>query len=64
MVVAVRVAQADTEAETLANVIGGVDAPTGRYLGVQAFLAARSEVKVTPRILIAPGFTHQRLANR
>ncbi len=57
-------AQADTEAETLANVIGGVDAPTGRYLGVQAFLAARSEVKVTPRILIAPGFTHQRLANQ
>lgn len=64
MVVAVRVAQADTEADTLANVIGGVDAPTGRYLGVHAFLAARSEVKVTPRILIAPGFTHQRLANQ
>ena len=48
---------------TLSNVIGGVDPQTGAYLGVQAFRAAKSIVKVTPKILIAPGFTHQRLKN-
>lgn len=66
MVVVVRVAEgqgetdAEREAATLTNLLGGVDADTGQYLGVHAFLAARSAVKVTPRILIAPGFTHQR----
>ena len=36
---------------------GGTTAATGAYTGVQALLAAASEVKVTPKILIAPGFT-------
>lgn len=48
------------EAETIGNIIGGVDAGTGSYEGVQAFLGAESIVHVSPRILIAPGFTHQR----
>lgn len=66
MVVIVRVAEGEgtTEDEraaaTMTNILGGVDADTGQYLGVHAFLAARSIAKVTPRILIAPGFTHQR----
>lgn len=66
MVVVVRVAEgegetdAEREAATMTNILGGVDAATGQYLGVQSFLAARSAVKVTPRILTAPGFTHQR----
>ncbi|WP_298034772.1 phage tail sheath C-terminal domain-containing protein [uncultured Desulfovibrio sp.] len=66
VVVVVRVAEGEgetdveREAATMTNLLGGVDAATGQYLGVQAFLAARSTVKVTPRILIAPGFTHQR----
>ena len=42
----------------LPQIIGGVDAETGQYLGVQAFLAAESEVHVTPRILIAPEYSH------
>lgn len=60
MVVVVRVAEgsAELETDTLSNVIGGIDPETGQYLGVQAFLAAESEVKVTPRILIAPEFSH------
>ncbi|ONF43272.1 phage tail protein [Marinobacter lutaoensis] len=60
MVVVVRVAEgsAELEMDTLSNVIGGIDPETGQYLGVQAFLAAESEVKVTPRILIAPEFSH------
>lgn len=40
------------------DIIGGVDETTGKYNGVHAFLAANTEVHVTPRILIAPGFTH------
>ena len=40
------------------DVIGGVDASTGAYEGVHALLAAESVVHVTPRILIAPGYTH------
>ena len=60
LVVVIRVAEGASEAQTLSNVIGGVDEATGQYLGLQAFLAAQSVVKVTPRLLIAPGFTHQR----
>lgn len=60
LVVVIRVAVGQTEAETLTNLIGGVDTTTGQYLGLQALLAAQSVAKVTPRILIAPGFTHQR----
>lgn len=43
---------------TSADVVGGVDGTTGEYKGVHALLAANSELGVTPRILIAPGFTH------
>jgi len=43
---------------TSADVVGGVDGATGQYKGVHALLAANSELGVTPRILIAPGFTH------
>lgn len=60
VVVVVRVAEGANEAETLANVIGGVNATTGQFEGVQAFLGAESKVGTAPRILIAPGFTHTR----
>ena len=60
MVVVIRVAEGATDADTQTNILGGVDPVTGQYLGVQALLAAQSVAKVTPRILIAPGFTHQR----
>ena len=60
MVVVIRVPQGSSEAETQAHVLGGVDPASGQYLGLQALLAAQSVAKVTPRILIAPGFTHQR----
>lgn len=60
VIVVVRVAKGATEAETIANVIGGVNATTGDYEGVQAFLGAESKLGVTPRVLLAPGFTHQR----
>lgn len=62
-IVVIRVAEGASEAETLANVIGGVNANSGQYEGVHALLSAKSAVNLRPRILIAPGFTHQRIDN-
>ena len=60
VVVVVRVAKGDSDAATIANVVGGVNAQTGKYEGLKALLGAESALGVAPRILIAPGFTHQR----
>lgn len=60
VVVVVRVAAGANEAATIANVVGGVNATTGDYEGVHAFLGAESKLGVVPRILLAPGFSHQR----
>jgi uncharacterized protein len=65
LVVVVRVAEGageDMDADTLANVLGGVNSTTGQYEGVHAFLGAESIAGYSPRILVAPGFTHQRAA--
>lgn len=59
-VVVVRVEEGDTEAETLANILGGANAVTGAFEGVHALLASKSVTGYKPRILLAPGFTHQR----
>ena len=58
MVAMVRVAEGTPE-ETKSAVIGGVDNDTGKRTGLQAFLDARNAIKVTPRILAAPGFSHE-----
>lgn len=66
VVIVIRVAEstnadADMAAkETLANILGGVDANTGQYKGIQALLAAESITGYAPRIFAVPGFTHQR----
>jgi len=60
VVIVVRVDVGADEAETLANVIGGVNATDGTFEGVHALSGAESVVGFAPRILIAPGFTHQR----
>lgn len=59
-VVVIRVEAGANDSATIANVIGGVNSTTGEYEGVQALLGANSILGVTPRVLIAPGFTHQR----
>jgi len=59
IVIVVRVDAGADDATTMANVVGGVDATTGKFTGVHALLAAESIVGAKPRILIAPGFTHQ-----
>lgn len=59
-VIVIRVEQAETEADTLANILGGANAVTGAFEGVHALLGAQSITGYKPRILLAPGFTHQR----
>jgi phage tail sheath protein FI len=56
-VVVVRVAEAETLDQTFANIIGSYQARTG----VHAFYKAGPDLQVIPRILIAPGFTSQRM---
>lgn len=60
VVVVVRVEEGSDEAESMDNVIGGVNSTTGQYEGAWAFLGAENAIGFCPRILIAPGFTHQR----
>jgi phage tail sheath protein FI len=54
MVVVVRVTKGVDDAATKTNIIGAT-----ATAGVNAFLAAETLCKVTPRILIAPGFSHE-----
>ncbi len=60
MIVIVRIEDDDggEEPEDVPILPNGIDDDSGQYLGVSAFLAAESEVHVTPRILIAPEFSH------
>lgn len=61
VVIVVRVEEGATAAETLANIMGGVNAATGKYEGVHAMLGAESALGYSPRILCVPGFTHTRV---
>lgn len=58
VIVVVRVAEGDSEAETASNVIGTVTAD-GTPTGMQALLTAASQVGVVPRILGTPGLESQ-----
>ncbi|WP_447781665.1 phage tail sheath protein [Pseudomonas plecoglossicida] len=52
--VVVRVATGATPEETTSNLIG-TTTETGKYTGMKALLAAKTRLKVTPRILGVPG---------
>lgn len=54
LTVVVRVATGATEAETTSNIIG-TTTENGKYTGMKALLAAKTRLKVTPRILGVPG---------
>jgi phage tail sheath protein FI len=60
VIVVVRVEEGEDANETLANVLGGVNATTGEYEGVHALLGAESILGFKPRILLVPGFTQTR----
>ncbi|MGU5527533.1 phage tail sheath C-terminal domain-containing protein [Aeromonas caviae] len=61
VIIVVRVEEGTTDPETLANILGGVNAGNGNYEGVHAFLGAKSAVGFSPKILAVPGFTHKRV---
>ncbi|WP_348826793.1 phage tail sheath protein [Halomonas sp. RT37] len=54
LIVVVRVAEGVDEAETKTNVIGGVDAITGKKTGMKALLSAQQSFGIKPRILGVP----------
>ncbi|WP_462150880.1 phage tail sheath subtilisin-like domain-containing protein [Pseudoalteromonas xiamenensis] len=58
-IVVVRVADNADEGVVMSSMAAGVDSE-GAYTGVAAFLGAESILGVTPRILVAPGYSHQR----
>lgn len=60
VIIVVRVAEGVDLTATMANVIGGVNSSTGEYEGAHALVGAESRLGFSPRILLAPGFTHQR----
>ena len=62
VLIVVRVEVGAAETNTLANVLGGVDANTGNYEGVHCFVSAENITGFVPKILIAPGFTQTRTA--
>ncbi len=62
VVVVIRVEEGADAKATRLNVLGGIDANTGAYTGVHALVAAESKLGFTPRVLIAPGFTHERIS--
>ena len=57
MIVVVRVDADNDDATQMTNIVGGIDSETGHYQGVHALLASESVLGVTPRLLIAPGFS-------
>jgi len=56
-VVVVRVAAGGTTAQTIANLVGDVNAKTGLY----SLIDAPEELGVTPRLIAVPGYTSQAL---
>ncbi|KGM27463.1 phage tail sheath protein [Photorhabdus luminescens] len=59
--VVVRVAQGETEEQTITNIIGSVT-DEGKKTGMQALLAAQSQLGVKPRILGVPGLDSKAVA--
>src|SRR5690606_24625741 len=55
--IVVRVEEGEDEASTTSNIIGGVE--NGQYTGMQALLAAKAKLGVTPRILGVPALDSQ-----
>lgn len=51
--IVVRVEEGQDEAATTSNIIGGVE--NGKYTGMQALLAAKARLGISPRILGVPG---------
>lgn len=59
-VIVVRIEDSVDETQRLSHAVGGINAANGTYEGVHALLAAENITGYKPRLLIAPGLTHQR----
>ncbi|MDX7991739.1 phage tail sheath protein [Xenorhabdus littoralis] len=59
--VVVRIAEGESEEATISNIIGGVT-DAGKKTGMQALLAAQSQLGVKPRILGVPGLDSKAVA--
>lgn len=57
LIVVVRVNEGIDNNATISNIVGGIDPVTAARKGVHAFLNAKSEVGVSPKLLIAPNFS-------
>lgn len=58
-VIAIRVEGTKSyDTATIPKIVGGIDAD-GNYLGAQGFLVAEARTGYRPRLLCAPGYTHQ-----
>ena len=55
-----RVEEGADDAETLANIIGGIDADTGAYKGIERALLSEQDTTVKARIVIAPYFSNNK----
>lgn len=62
LTVVVRVATGATDDETTSNIIG-TTTENGKYTGMKALLAAKTRLKVTPRILGVPGLDSRPVAS-
>jgi len=60
LTVVVRVPEGADEAETTSNVIGSIE--NGQRTGLQALMAAKAQLGITPRILGAPGLDNANVA--
>ena len=49
----------EADAALVTAVVGGVDMATGNYEGLHALLAAQGSLKVRPKIVCAPGYSHE-----
>lgn len=58
-VVVIRVEEGADDAGTITNVIGGIDGATMQRTGMYALLNSNARLGLWPRILIAPGFSHE-----
>lgn len=55
VIIAVRVLEGTTDAETQSNIIG-TTTTDGKYTGIKALLAAQTKLSIKPRILAVPGY--------
>lgn len=60
IVIVCRVEEGADDNETMANIIGGIDADTGEYTGIKRAVLAEQDTTLKPRIMIAPYFSHNK----